>query len=86
MKLIPTELEPTMRQSKRLAGFSTMALFVVLFLSHERASAALKLDRPNILFIAVDDLNDWVGCLGGHPQAKTPNIDAFATSTGTLSW
>jgi arylsulfatase A-like enzyme len=35
-------------------------------------------DRPNVLFIAVDDLNDWVGCLGGHPQAKTPAIDALA--------
>lgn len=34
--------------------------------------------RPNVLFIAVDDLNDWIGCLGGHPQAKTPNIDRFA--------
>ncbi|MCA8999182.1 MAG: sulfatase-like hydrolase/transferase, partial [Planctomycetaceae bacterium] len=36
--------------------------------------------RPNILFIAVDDLNDWVGCLGGHPQARTPNIDRLAAS------
>ena len=35
-------------------------------------------ERPNVLLIAVDDLNDWVGCLGGHPQAKTPNIDALA--------
>ena len=34
--------------------------------------------RPNVLFIAVDDLNDWVGCLGGHPQAETPNIDELA--------
>ena len=34
--------------------------------------------RPNVLFIAVDDLNDWVGCLGGHPQAHTPNIDRLA--------
>jgi arylsulfatase A-like enzyme len=33
----------------------------------------------NVLFLAVDDLNDWVGCLGGHPQAKTPNIDKLAT-------
>ena len=24
--------------------------------------------RPNVLFISVDDLNDWVGCLGGHPH------------------
>ena len=34
--------------------------------------------RPDVLFIAVDDLNDWVGVLGGHPQARTPNIDALA--------
>lgn len=34
--------------------------------------------RPNILLISIDDLNDWVGVLGGHPQAKTPNIDALA--------
>ena len=32
----------------------------------------------NILFIAVDDLNDWVGALGGHPQAVTPNMDKLA--------
>ena len=35
-------------------------------------------ERPDVLFIAIDDLNDWVGVLGGHPQAQTPNIDALA--------
>ena len=35
-------------------------------------------ERPNIVLIAVDDLNDWVGVLGGHPQAKTPGIDGLA--------
>ena len=34
--------------------------------------------RPNVLFISVDDLNDWIGVLGGHPQARTPNIDRLA--------
>ena len=34
--------------------------------------------KPNVLFIAVDDLNDWVGCLGGHPQGTTPHIDRLA--------
>ena len=34
--------------------------------------------KPNVLFIAVDDLNDWVGALGGHPQARTPNMDLLA--------
>ncbi len=36
-------------------------------------------DRPNVLFIAIDDLNDWIGCLSGHPQALTPNIDEIAS-------
>lgn len=40
-------------------------------------------DRPNVLFIAIDDQNDWIGCLGGHPQVQTPNIDALARR-GTL--
>ncbi len=34
--------------------------------------------KSNVLFIAVDDLRDWVGHLGGHPNAKTPNIDRLA--------
>jgi arylsulfatase A-like enzyme len=34
--------------------------------------------RPNVLFIAIDDLNDWVGCLAGHPQVQTPQLDALA--------
>lgn len=36
------------------------------------------LNRPNVLFIAMDDLNDWVGCLGGNPQSRTPNLDRLA--------
>lgn len=35
-------------------------------------------EQPNVLFIAIDDLNDWVGALKGHPQVKTPNIDRLA--------
>ena len=34
--------------------------------------------KPNVLFIAIDDLNDWVGFMGGHPQARTPHMDALA--------
>ena len=37
-------------------------------------------EKPNVLFIAMDDLNDWIGCLGGHPQTITPNLDRLAAS------
>lgn len=46
-------------------------------------SRAAESTRPNVLFIAVDDLNDWISCLGGHPDCKTPNIDRLA-SRGVL--
>ncbi len=47
------------------------------------ASVPVHAASPNVLFIAIDDQNDWVTCLGGHPQAKTPNLDALA-QRGTL--
>ena len=34
---------------------------------------------PNVLMIAIDDQNDWIGCMNGHPQASTPNIDRLAS-------
>ncbi|MDF1740102.1 MAG: sulfatase [Verrucomicrobiales bacterium] len=34
--------------------------------------------RPNFLIFIIDDLNDYVGALGGHPNASTPNIDRLA--------
>ena len=40
-------------------------------------------EKPNILFVAIDDQNDWIGCLGGHPRVQTPHIDALA-QRGTL--
>ena len=36
-------------------------------------------DRPNVLFIAIDDLNDWTDLLNGNPQAKTPNMAKLAS-------
>ena len=61
--------------------FSWLLLFaVVLPLANPPCQAAAK---PNMLFIAIDDLNDWVGCLDGHSQARTPNIDRLAKQ-GTL--
>ena len=40
-------------------------------------------NRPNVLFICTDDLNDWVSCLRTRPNIKTPHIDSLARR-GTL--
>lgn len=45
----------------------------------------LKKEYPNVLMLIVDDLNDWVGPLGGHPNAKTPNIDRLAAQGTTFT-
>ena len=40
---------------------------------------------PNVLMISIDDLNDWIGILGAHPDVKTPNIDRLANEGSYLS-
>lgn len=42
------------------------------------AAASAVAERPNVLFIPIDDMNDWVTHLGGHPQSITPNLDRLA--------
>lgn len=39
---------------------------------------------PNILLISIDDLNNWIEPLGGHPQAQTPNLASFAQEAVTF--
>ncbi|MBM3821905.1 MAG: sulfatase [Verrucomicrobia bacterium] len=53
-------------------------LFTLSLLSPVFASSAPIRPPPNVLFIAIDDQNDWVGPLRGHPQAKTPHLDRLA--------
>lgn len=65
-----------------------LAIALVVSLASPRSAAAeaevaAERERPNVLFIVIDDLNDWVGVLGGHPQVQTPNIDRLA-ARGTL--
>jgi arylsulfatase A-like enzyme len=59
----------------RAAPFGIAYCVLLVALAGTPAHSA---DRPNVLFIAVDDLNDWIGCLGGHPDSRTPNIDRLA--------
>ncbi len=58
-------------------------IFLLITLAATALGQAATTRPPNILFIAIDDQNDWIGALGGHSQVKTPHIDALA-ARGTL--
>lgn len=62
------------------APFSFLCIALLLASTTPYAEAQSK---PNVLVISIDDLNDWVGCLNGHPQVQTPNMDALA-ARGTV--
>src|SRR5947207_7287229 len=64
-----------LRMALRIAGIALVGFTLI-----RGAEAA---ERPNVLFIVIDDQNDWIQCLGGHPLVKTPNIDRLARR-GTL--
>ncbi len=57
-------------------GAKVRAISIALGLAS--LAAAAPAPKPNVLFIAIDDLRDWVGHLHRHPQAHTPNIDRLA--------
>jgi arylsulfatase A-like enzyme len=40
--------------------------------------AGAQTPKPNVLYIIMDDMNDWANYLGGNIQAKTPNLDRLA--------
>jgi len=46
-------------------------------INHAHAQAVPQ-GKPNVLMFVLDDMNDWIGCLGSHPDVKTPNIDRLA--------
>lgn len=62
-----------------------MVLLLAVFLScavvksSEAQESGQQDKKPNVLFIAIDDLNDWTGFLKGNPQAKTPHMDKLAS-------
>ena len=55
-----------------------LCLLVALVGILTTAQVARGATRPNVLFLAVDDMNDWIGCLESTPQAITPNLNRLA--------
>ena len=60
-----------------------LALSILLFCVPGRCSEASDTGqqdaKPNVLFIAIDDLNDWTGMLKGNSQALTPHMEKLAS-------
>ena len=56
--------------------FLAVILLCVMVTTSNGQSADKPAQKPNILFIAIDDMNDWNGVLKGNPQAKTPHLKA----------
>jgi arylsulfatase A-like enzyme len=52
--------------------------FSLLSCSKSISKISQETINPNILFIVIDDLNDWSPSLGNHPKVQTPNIDRLA--------
>lgn len=70
------------------SAFFTLVASLVLcaFASaQDRPVAGGPASKPNVLFIAVDDLNHWIGHFGRNEQTKTPNLDRLAKMGVTFS-
>ena len=52
-------------------------LLIVLWMAQTQVDAVPK-SRPNVLFIAIDDLNDYISPLDNHPGVLTPNFNRLA--------
>ncbi len=61
-----------------MRSFHCLLMAVLVSTAMLSSPAEAAADRPNVLFIALDDLRDWVGYLGQNKQAQTPNMDRLA--------
>ncbi len=85
--------EPRVCWRARLGALAGLGATVGLALSIPSSATAQSPDHPNILFVAVDDLNDWVGPLRGFegsldPEVQSlvsPNLDRLAAAGVTFT-
>ena len=83
VEMISPQIQPPSRSVCARMIF-TVSILGLPHLSMNTAEAAdhhqqqSDITKPHVLFIAIDDLNDWIGCLKTHAQVSTPNIDRLA--------
>ena len=65
--------------------FLAVSLLCVVGKTSEGKDSGRQDGKPNVLFIAIDDLNDWTGTLMGNPQAKTPHMEKLASQGMTFT-
>lgn len=70
-------MKTSKKPNKPFPGFLILCSLLLILFSF---AATAQNEKPNILVIAIDDLNDWVGYLNGHPKVQTPNMDRLAES------
>jgi arylsulfatase A-like enzyme len=68
------ERKKTRREFLKTLGFGAASVALPSWMT----SCTKRKPPPNILFIAIDDLNDWANCLGGRPGVHTPHLDRLA--------
>ncbi|MDE0836066.1 MAG: hypothetical protein OSA84_06915 [Akkermansiaceae bacterium] len=75
MTTMPTKIFPDFPCPARGISIPTLIKNLLLAVCLGLTAAAGAAPEPNVILITVDDLNDWIGCMGGHPNVKTPNLD-----------
>lgn len=68
-------------KTKKYIMSGLVSLLLVISSCAQKSVTNSKKESPkkyNVVFIAVDDLNDWVGFMDGNSQTKTPNMDRLA--------
>lgn len=53
-------------------------LIPLLTLALTLAASSPAAEKPDVLFISIDDLNDYISPLANHPGIRTPNFDRLA--------
>jgi arylsulfatase A-like enzyme len=64
--------------NRSLVGLALAVAFLAPLRKVTADNSPGRSGKPNVLFIAVDDLNHWVHYLGRNEQAKTPHLDRLA--------